>query len=128
MLYAAHEAELNAPTEDGATVRAYLESRAATGKQDAIDKLAGPERPIALEYLWERFQTLDAMRAEGMNGRAPLTADAIDAANRLFQWHLTPLEVDGLCRLDGATRHPESMRSPSEAVERAPSAWPTRAT
>lgn len=89
-------------------------------------RLDGPEVPDALVYLWERFVVLDAMRTHGMAGPNPVTPAAIRAAAALYDWTLTPLEVDAIRVLDGAIRHPD-VGTEKEAPEplEVP-AWPDK--
>lgn len=124
MRVAAHESRLRTPppgAKDGVPQRVYLEGlvkrRAYIGEvryAAAMADLRGPERPEALDYLWERFATLDGMRHEGTHGPAPFTPESIAAANVLFCWQLEPYEVEALRMLDVASRHPETMDDPKD--------------
>jgi hypothetical protein len=120
MRYVAHHAWLDAPAEgakEGASQRVHLEGLVRRGieqgkpRPDLVTKLEGPEpeHPEALDYLYNRFRTLHGMRGQSVHGLAPFTPEAILAANALFDWELTPIEVDGLRSLDLAYRHPASV-------------------
>lgn len=125
MRHCAHAARLATPDKSGTAQRVHLEGLLARGVDmlgeekyaTLLAQLEGPERPECLEYLWEQFSVLNGMRAEGMHGLAPFSPESIAAANRLFRWQLTPIEVDGLRQLDLAWRHPELVKDDEETVE-----------
>jgi hypothetical protein len=125
MRHAAHQSRLMTPDSSGVTQRAHVDGLLARFRMSGDTKreaeqlaiLDGPvpDPPVALEYLWERFGVLNGMRHEGTHGLAPFTPESIAAANALFRWQLTPLEVDGLRLLDLAWRNPAMMDEPEDA-------------
>lgn len=111
MEYARHDARMRKPAKEGSrvTTRESLEVSAQRGVASAIRELAAePPLPECMAGLWERFQTLDQMRDEGMNGPKGFTPEHIRSAALLFDWHLQPHEVDALRTLDLVTRFPDA--------------------
>jgi hypothetical protein len=121
MQYAAHQARLSIPDRNGVPQRAHLEGLLDNiyykGRTAIERALAGPEFPEALRYLWDRFLVLHGMRAQAVQGLAPFTPEMLYAADRLFRWRLSPIEVEGLRALDVVTRHPESLKDEDVADE-----------
>lgn len=120
MLVAAHQGRLDTPDKTGATGRVHLmgllerESLPAAQRERHERELDGPPFPEPLGYLWERFETLNGMRSRSEDGPAAFTPEMLLAADTLFDWHLTPMEVEGLRRLDVAYRHPEPFLEEAE--------------
>jgi hypothetical protein len=113
MLVAAHQGRLDTPDKTGVSGRAalcgLLEREALPAAQRArleaeLDGLPFPE-PMA--YLWDRFETLNGMRTVTEHGPVGFTPEMLRAADQLFGWALSPMEVEALRRLDVAYRHPE---------------------
>ena len=88
------------------------ERRIATGTGARVAKAKAVlaranERPIALEYLADRFWRLHAMREfDPMNGARPFTIPFLRDAAAMFGWRFDPLEIEALVILDRAVRHP----------------------
>lgn len=66
-----------------------------------------------MEYLLDWFRELEAFRDVGEMGLKPL-APMIATWASLMDRCPTPLEVEALIALDGATRFPESGEEPTE--------------
>lgn len=91
--------------------RAHLEFAARTyGSKTAIEALAGPEIPEALEYLYDWWLELDRVRKiDGMSGAPePLTPERIKAWQELSGHTLDPLEFEAMMIIDLASRAPEA--------------------
>ena len=115
--------------QEKVSVRRYLQQMAerpgAEGAK-ARAQLEGPEVPEPLEYLWQRFLTLDAMRGYGMSGPQPLTAEGIRAADQLFCWQLDPLEAEAVRLLDSVIRFPDAEGETTKPEPAEVPAWPTK--
>jgi hypothetical protein len=98
--YLRFQAKLAKTGEDGVSQRDHWEAAAKRGSAAAIAALKAPPFPEDLRQLWGCFQTLSGMRSMGMAGPARISALDIYAANALFGWHLVPVEVEAITRLD----------------------------
>lgn len=79
----------------------------AAAARALLEQAEWDRRPEALDYLFDRFETLRAMReVDGMVGQKRMTPPFIRAARDLFDWQLTPREVLAIVALDGADLSP----------------------
>lgn len=116
MEYAAHEARLNQPANDGTPERVHVEALAKRGNARAQSMLIGPPLPDTLAYLWGW-----AVELHGRSGRTihlsgevtlnPLTYTTIADWARLTRRNPGPLEVEALLRLDAVLLNPPKVDS-----------------
>lgn len=88
-----------------------LKPLARRGKKEAVDALAGPPFPWALDYLWEWFLQLDVSRgASSPVGINPLTNMDIAAWMTVRQRVMQEHEVEAMFVLDVVMRNPDAMK------------------
>lgn len=99
--FAAHEFELSAPQDDGATLREHLMAyQRQTGRQHPSVTDA-PALPVGCSALWRDFMALHSSRPVGMApGR--ITFGEIDAFQRVTGVCLAAWEVDAIRAADAA--------------------------
>lgn len=103
MEYARHEAEMNAPGEDGVSLRSHLEEKRRRGLPcPELDSV--PECPEELAHLYGFAIELIGRSGVGMSGFAPLSYSLIRDWSHLTGWTLEPCEVDAVIRLDSVMR------------------------
>jgi hypothetical protein len=126
--YAAHEARMSVPNEDGVTLRSMQEERARRGLPGAQEALDGPLFPTDLEYLYGYASELVGRSGHGMSGLAPVSNREIEAFERLHGITLEPFEVEAIYRLDGVMRNPPKEEEvKQESPKPVPvAAWPER--
>ncbi len=100
--YARWDAEMRRKGDDGTEARAHLESSARRGNPEAIAKLAGPEFPEDMEYLWAWTMETHGRSGVGMAGLAPLGYGTIADWSALTGNDPDPLEVEGMIAIDAA--------------------------
>lgn len=110
MQFAAWEARMAKPADDGRPTRAHLIAAARNPKSSAVALLTPPVIPLGAEYLWDWYQDLRVGLGEGpMGGAAPLSWPALEAWAHQTGAILQPYEHDALFRLDTVSRHPEML-------------------
>ena len=111
--FAAFQFELNAPQDDGATLRDHLEMyQASTGMMHPIMK-AAPHLPAGCEYLWSDFMDMHSTRQFRDSGPAPISFLDIDAWQRVNGVALQPWQLNAIRRADA-----EFLRATAKAVKR----------
>lgn len=63
-------------------------------------KLAQPEFPAALHYLWRIFRRIRRRKGAGMSGPSPIEFPDLDAFQRASRVRLAPWEVEVIEALD----------------------------
>lgn len=126
MEYAYHEHEANQRTDDGALARDYWEAAAARGSTTALAKLAGPEMPDTLAYLWSWTLEIHGRSGVSMSGMVPATYSTVKDWAVLTGRDPTPDEVHAMLRLDGAllSGRPDEPEEAAEPLETP--AWPAK--
>lgn len=109
MRFAAWEAQMAKPADDGQPTRAHLTAAAQRGSPFARKTLMPPEIPLVVEYLWDWFTDLRRGLGEGLSGPAPVTWTAIahwkHRCGVVLEWY----EEDALLSLDAAARNPDAV-------------------
>lgn len=108
MFYAAWEARMATPADDGRPTRAHLIAAARRGSPFAIQQIIPPDLPLGGEYLWDWYQQIRGGLGEAtMGGPAALTWPALESWARHSGANPEPHEQDALFSIDAAYRHPE---------------------
>lgn len=100
--YARWDAEMRHKADDGAEARAHLEASARKGNPEAAAKLAGPEFPEDVEYLWMWALELHGRSGASMAGAAPLAYSTLMDWAALTGNEPDALEIEGLLAIDAA--------------------------
>ena len=97
--FAGRETELSARQDDGATLRAHLESH---------ERQSGERHPLlnpiecdeSVKYLWGYFQDMNLRRTSNGFGYNPITDDGVEAWARRRGYRLEPFENHALDALE----------------------------